>query len=201
MAAEEGSDFVTVATDSHGTPASAVRAGIVVEEQAAGRIGATADGGTGTFDEKFGGGAGNRGEKPFESAFAGDIVQGPGPLARNQFVMTFGDAKDFIDGLDPGGGERFAVHYGSENGAKRLAQAKNAQEHSVHSMVFRVKKGAQTSRAILRDQAGVHKEGYKLVPRKVLGGRRSVGEVESEAAGDKRERVGAHKKWGRSRNA
>jgi hypothetical protein len=56
MAAEEGSDFVAIAANSHGTPAAAVRAGIIVEEEAARRVGTTADGCARTFDEELGGG-------------------------------------------------------------------------------------------------------------------------------------------------
>jgi len=184
VAAEVGGDFVAIATDGHGTPAAAMRTGIVVEEEAAGRIRTTADGSARTFDEEFGGGAGNGGEEPFEAIFARNKVKRPGALAGDELVVTLRDAKDFIDGLDPGTGERFLLREGSENSAERLAKAKNAQEHSVHGMGFGGKKGPQASSAILGNQASVHEERDIFIPRKVVGGGRGVSEVEGETASD-----------------
>ena len=192
VAAEEGGDFVAIATDGHGTPAAAARTGIVVEEEATGRIRTAADGSAWTFDEEFGGGAGNRGEEPFQATFACHKVKGPGTFAGDELVVTFGDTKDFIDGLDPGTGERFLVHKGSENGTERFAKAKNTQEYSVDGMGFGGKKRAQASSAILGDQTGVYEEGDKFTPREIAGGGRGVGEVERKTAShEARSRGGA----------
>ena len=92
MAAEEGGDFVAIAAKLHGTPAAAMRAGIVVEKEAAGGIGATANGGAGALDEEFGGGTSDRGEQPFEAAFARDKLEGPGAVAGDELVVALGDA-------------------------------------------------------------------------------------------------------------
>ena len=92
MAAEEGGDFVTVAAELHGAPAAAMRAGIVVEKEVAGRIGAPANGSTQAFDKELGGGTGDGGEEPFETAFARDKLQEPRAVARDEFIVALGDA-------------------------------------------------------------------------------------------------------------
>ena len=184
LPAEEGGNFVPIATDGHGTPAATTCTGVIVEEQAAGRIRTTADGGAGTFNQEFSGRARNRGEEPFQAIFARHKVQGPGVVAAHQFVVPFRDAQDFVDGLDPRTGERFLVHEGSEDGAERLAKAQNAQEDSVNGTGFVGEERAQASRAIFGDQACVHEERHKFFPRKVAGVGRDVGEVQGEAASD-----------------
>ena len=175
---------MAIAADGHGTPAPAMGAGIVVKEEAAGRIRTTADGSSRTFDEEFRGGAGNCREEPFQAVLAGNKVKGPGALAGNEFVVTFRDAKNFIDGLNPGTWEGFLVHEGSEDGAERLAKAKDAQEHSVDSMGFVEKERAQASSAIFGDQSSVHEERDKFIPREIAGGWSGVSEIEGEATSD-----------------
>jgi len=101
--AEEGRDFMAIAADSHGTPAATMRAGIVVKEESAGGIRAAANGRFGAFDEEFCGGTSYRCQQPVETAFPGDKLQGPRTLLWDQFIMSFSDAQDLIDRLDPGG--------------------------------------------------------------------------------------------------
>lgn len=61
VTAEEASNFVTIAADGHGAPTAPTRAGVIVKEEAAGRIGTAADGSAWAFDEEFGGGASHGG--------------------------------------------------------------------------------------------------------------------------------------------
>lgn len=184
VTAKEGSDLVTVAANGHGTPAAAAGAGIVVKEQAAGRVGAAADRGARTFDEELGGRAGECGEEPVEPAFASDELKRPGTLVRDEFVVTFRDAEDFVDGLDPGSGEGFAVDKRTEDGAERFAKAQDAEENGVNGLGLGRKKGAKAGGAIRRDQASIDKECHKFVPGKIVGGGREVGKIEGEATGN-----------------
>ena len=92
MAAQEGGDFVTIAAELHGTPAAAMRPGIVVEKKAAGGIRATANGCARALDQEFGGGTSDSGKQPFEATFARNELEGPGAVPRDELVVTFGDA-------------------------------------------------------------------------------------------------------------
>lgn len=92
MATKEGGDFVAIAAELHGTPAAAMRAGIVVEKEAAGGIVATANRGARPLDQEFGGGTSNSGEQPFEATFARNELEGPGAVTGDELVVTFGDA-------------------------------------------------------------------------------------------------------------
>ena len=184
MAAEERGDFVAIAAEGHGTPAAAMRAGIIIEEEAAGGIGAAADGRARAFDEEFGGGASEGGEQPIQAAFTGDELERPGPFVRDELVVAFGDAKDFIDRLDPGSGKGLFVDDGAEDGAERFPQTENAEKNGVHGLRFGGEKGTETSSTILGDQAGIEKERHEFIPGKIVSEGREVGEIEGEAAGN-----------------
>ena len=151
MAAEKRGDFVAVAADRHRAPAAAMRAGVVVEKKAAGKIGAAANRGAVTFDKEFRGGAGDGGKQPFETAFPGNEMKGPGAVVGDEFVVAFGDAKDFVDRFDPGGGESLSIDDRRENGAQGLPQAEDAQKHGVDGLRFRDGKRTKPGSAFLGD--------------------------------------------------
>src|SRR5271169_730710 len=94
---DESGHLVAIATQRHGAPAAATRAGVIVEEEATGGIGAAANRCARTFNEEFGSGASRSGEKPVQTTFPGDELQRPSALAGDQFVMAFGDAQDFVN--------------------------------------------------------------------------------------------------------
>lgn len=131
MAAEESSNFMAIAADGHGTPTAAARAGIVVEEETAGGIGTPTDGSARAFHKKLRGGTRDGREEPFQATFAGDIVQGPGAVVRDELVMAFCDAQDFVDRFDPGSRKRFLLYAGSEDGAEAFSQAEYAEQDSI----------------------------------------------------------------------
>ena len=183
MAAEKGSDLVAIAAGGHGTPAAVARAGIVIKEETAGGIGAAANGSSGTFNEKLSGGAGNGGEEPFEASFTGHEGKGPSAVAKDEFVVAFRDAQDFVDRLSPGVREGFPIHDASEDSPQRLAQTKGMEQDRIDSFRIGGKKRAKTRGALVGNQTGVDEEGNKLAPRQI-GGRRGVREIEGQAAGD-----------------
>jgi len=195
VTSQERSNLVPIATNGHGTPATAMRAGIVVEKEPAGRIGAAPDARARSLDEEFGCGAGNGGEKPLEAALACNVVKGPGTIAHNQFVVTFRDSKDFVDRINPGAREGLPIGHSGEQGSERLPQAEDAEKNSIDGEGFGGVQRAQAKRALFGDQAGVEKEGDKLVPREVVGRGRGVGKIERESTGDQRHRrtaIGSH---------
>jgi hypothetical protein len=183
--AKEGRNFMAVAADCHGTPAAAVRAGIVIKEQPAGGIGAAADGRARSLDEEFRGGAGESGEEPVEAAFARDKLERPGTLVRDELVVAFRDAQNSVDGFDPGCGERFVVGNGGEDRAERFAEAKNAQQHRVDGLRFPSEQRPEARGAIHCDLAGINKEGHEFIPGEIASRGRQVGEIERKAACDK----------------
>jgi hypothetical protein len=148
-AVEKGSDFVTVAANGHGAPAAAVRAGIVVEEEAAGGICAAADGGMRAFDEELGSGTGESGEEPVQPAFAGDELEGPRAATKSQFIVAFRYAKNFIDRLDPRSREVLLVDGGGKNSAERLAKAEDAEQRGIDGLGLCEKKRTETGGAVL----------------------------------------------------
>lgn len=184
MAAEKRSDFVAIATGRHGTPAAAMCAGVVVEEKTARGIHAAANGSSGAFDKKFGGGTGDGGEEPLETTLPGHELKRPRTFTKDEFVVSLGDTEEFVDRLSPGRRERLPVHDASEDGPERLAQAKDAEEDGIDGPGFRDKKWAEARGAIFREQARVNEEGDKLVPGQVVGGGGCIGEVEGDTASD-----------------
>lgn len=180
---------MAIAANGHGAPAAAMGARVVIEEQAAIGIGATAHWGVGAFDEEFGGGTRNGGEKPFEATFTGDELQTPAFGAGDEFVVAFREAQQVVDGLDPDFREGLFVDERSEDGAEGLAETQDSEEDCVDSLRFGGKQGMEASGTLGSDDAGVHKERDKLVPGEVVGGGRGIGEVESEASSDKVRRL------------
>ena len=151
VAPQEGGDFVAIAAKSHGAPAAAMGAGIVAEEEAAGGIGAAADGSARTFDEKFGSRAGNGSEEPVEAGFASHEFQGPGAVVEDELVVAFGDAENFVDGFSPGDRVMLLLNNGRKDGAQRFAQAQDTQEDGIHSLGLVREEGPKTGSALLGD--------------------------------------------------
>jgi hypothetical protein len=145
MAAEEGSNFVTIAAGRHGAPAAAVRTGVIVEKEAAGGIRAATNGRAKPFDEKIGGRTGDSGEEPLEAALACNELEGPCTFTKDELIMSFRDAQDFVHRLGPGRRKRLFVDDRSENGSERLTKAKGAKQDGVDGAGFRGKKRARAS--------------------------------------------------------
>jgi hypothetical protein len=184
VATEERGDLVAIAADGHRAPAAAMRAGIIVEEKAAGRVGTATNGRARTFDEEFGSGASWGGEEPVEATFAGDKLEGPGTVTGYEFVVALGDAQDFVYRFDPGSRERLLVNNRGENSAQRFAKAEDTQEYRVNGLRFSGEKGTEACGTILRHQARINKKRDEFVPREIVGGGSEVGEIEGEPAGD-----------------
>ena len=116
MAAEKRGDLMAIAAGRHGTPATAVRARVIVEKETARGIRAAANRSSRTFDEKVGGRAGDGSEQPLEPALASNELNRPCALTEDKLIVPLGDAEEFIDRFHPGRRERISVHNASEDG-------------------------------------------------------------------------------------
>src|SRR2546427_5933866 len=72
MLACKGGDLAAVSAGRHGTPAAAMRAGLVVEEEPALGIGANSERRLWTLGDKFRRRTGNGSQQPIQAAFARD---------------------------------------------------------------------------------------------------------------------------------
>jgi len=151
MPASKGGDFAAVSASRHGTPPAAMGAGLIVEEEAALGIGAKSERRPGPLGEKFGSRTGNRSEQPIEAAFARDEFHAPNALFENQFVVTFGDSKDYVDGLDPFRGDLLLSMHGREGLSKRSGESPGFQEQSFCRVGIRLGQSEELCAAFGRD--------------------------------------------------
>ncbi len=180
---------MAVAAEFHGAPAAAMGAGIVVEEEAAGGIGAAADGSVRTFDEELGAGAGDGSKEPVEAGFASNEFQGPGAVVEDELVVAFGDAEDFVDRFNPRGGIMLPLDYGRKNGPEGFAEAQDTQEDGIHGLRLGQEKGTKAGSAFLGNKAGIDQERDEFVPGEVASCGSEVGEIQGKATGNKMRRV------------
>jgi len=131
MPARKGGHLAAISADRHGTPAAAMRAGLVVEEESALGIGANSERRLWALGDKFRRRTSNRSQQPIQAAFTRDEFHAPGAVFGNQFVMTFRDSKNLVDGLDPFGGNLVLSMHGRQDLAKRSGQAPGFQEQSL----------------------------------------------------------------------
>ena len=123
MLARESRDFAAIAAKGHGAPAPLAGSRVVGEEKAAIGIGAKAKPGTVPLGHDFSRGAGYRGEQPVEAAFASDKLNFPSAIQAHQFVVTFRNAKNFVDRLDPIGSNLLFAEHGNEDPTETGGQA------------------------------------------------------------------------------
>ena len=90
MAPRKSGYLVAIAAAGHGAPAPPAGAGVVIEEETAGRIGAEAKAGALAFGDQLRAGACDGGEEPVETSFAGDKLEAPFPCLLDEFVVAFG---------------------------------------------------------------------------------------------------------------
>lgn len=123
MFARESRDFAAIAAKGHGAPATLAGSRVIGEEKAALGIGAEAKPGTVPFGDDLRSGAGHRRQEPVEAAFAGHKFNFPLTVLVDQLVVTFRNAKNFVDRVDPIGSNLLFAEHGSENPAESGGQA------------------------------------------------------------------------------
>jgi hypothetical protein len=122
MLSRERGDLTAIAASGHRAPPAAMGARGVVEEKAAARIGAQANRSLRPFHDDFRGGTGNGGEQPVQAVFAGDILDAPGLILLEQFVVALGDPQDGVHGFDPLAGNAFFSDHSGKYALKRFAE-------------------------------------------------------------------------------
>ena len=180
MPACKSGNLAAVSASRHGTPAAAMRAGLVVEEESAWGIGANSEGRLCTFGDKLRRRTGNRSQQPIQPAFARNEFQAPRAVFPYQLVMSFRNPKDFIDGLDPFHGDLMLPVHSREGLAKRSGQAPGFQQQSLCSRGIRRRQSEKLGSAFGRDDASGLQQENQPLPGKLGMGRGGVDEVEAE---------------------
>lgn len=142
-----------------------MRAGLVVEKESALGIGTNSERRLWTFGDKFGRRTCNRSEQPIQAAFARDEFHAPCAAFGNQLVMSFGDSKDFVDGLDPFGGDFVLSMHGCKGLAKRSGQPPSFQEQSFCRPRVRLRQSEKLRSAFSGDDASGFEKENKSLPR------------------------------------
>ncbi len=164
-----------------------MRAGIVVEEEAAGGIGAKAHTRCLAFRDEFGSRTRNRSEEPIEAAFSCDIFDAPGTGVFDEFVVAFGDAQDFIDGFNRFAGDVLFLGQYIETAPQGIAEPPGATEKIKRGLWGRFREGQELFRAFRGNDACGPEKSDEFFPAQTsrrAGGRerRKVGKIKGEAA-------------------
>jgi hypothetical protein len=109
---------VTIAATGHRTPTPAAGARGIIEQEAAGWVGADAKTGARALRNDLRGGPGDGRQEPVQTAFTGYESEAPLAILFQEFVVTFGDAQDFVDRFDPFANQRFFLEQDAETFTK-----------------------------------------------------------------------------------
>src|SRR5271170_392946 len=88
----KGRDFMAIAAKRHRAPAPASGPRVIVEKEPTGWVGTNANAGACSFRNELRSRAGDGGQEPVQTPFAGDELQPPFAALLEKFVVTFGDA-------------------------------------------------------------------------------------------------------------
>src|SRR5579863_8056387 len=153
MAARERRDLVAVAAARHRTPTAAVRPRHVRKEEPATRIGADAEAGGRSFEKNLRSGTSDGRQEPIQAVFAGHKLQTPFAVFKHKFVMSLGNAQNFINGFDPFPGDSLFTDRSVENLTERLSEAPYAGQQSIGSCLVRFREVQKEGAALRRDHA------------------------------------------------
>lgn len=146
------------------------------------RIGTEPEARPRTLGDKLRGRTRHGSEQPIEAAFPRDEFDSPRAILGNQFVVSFGDTKNFVEGLDPFSGNPLFSMHGGEHLTKRGAEPLGLQEQSFSSLGIGLRQGEKLSAAFRRDYArGIEKEN-EFVPGELRMRWGRIDEVQAEAA-------------------
>jgi hypothetical protein len=138
----------------------------------------------GTFRNEFRGGTGDGGEKPVQTAFAGDELETPSAVLLKELVVTFGNPQDLVDRLDGVAGNRFFVNQCPESFREGSAKPSGLAEKGPRALRVALGESQQLSASLRRNDSGQKKKMEKFFPREVGGGTEFVHEVDREAPTD-----------------
>jgi hypothetical protein len=147
--AGKGGYFAAIAADGHRTPPAAASTRIVVEEEATVRISAKPEARGGTLSDNFRARSSHSGEQPIKASFTRHEFDFPEAVLTDKFIVPFGDAKDFVYGLDPFSGRPLPSEHGCEHFAQAVAEPPGLQEKGFGSLGVGLRQ-AQKLRTALR---------------------------------------------------
>jgi hypothetical protein len=140
--------------------------------------------GAGTLRNELRGGTGDSGEKPVQTAFAGDELETPSAVLLKELVVTFGDPQDLVDRLDGVARNRFFVDEGLESFCEGSAKPLSLAEKSSRALRVALGKSKQLGASFGRNDSRQKEKMKKFFPGEVGGGAEFVDEVDREAATD-----------------
>ena len=188
MPARKRRDLVPISAAGHGTPPPLPGPRRVVEKEPARRIAAKAHGSAGTFGDDLRRGPRHRCEQPIQAAFARDKLETPSRISLHQFVVSFGNRKNSIDGLDRVPRKRFAIGHRGEHALKSGLQAPRLREQSGSTLPVGIRKGQQFPAALVGDNACGQKEAQKIFPGEAGRRAQSVAKIDGQAAANEERR-------------
>src|SRR3989454_11264119 len=130
MIARESGYFTPVATSGHRTPATAVRARIIIEKQTTLRIGTKPQARAWAFGHSLRSGPGHGREQPVKAGLSGDKFDLPEIVPADEFVMPFGDAQYFVYRFNPFRENPLFSEHGCEYLAQGAPEPPGLQERS-----------------------------------------------------------------------
>ncbi len=133
-----------------------------------------------TLGDKLRRRTGNGSEQPIEAAFARDEFDSPRAVLVNQFVVPFGDAKDFVDGLDRFSGYLLLPMHGRERLAKRGAEPPGLPEQTFRRLGIGLRQSKKLCATFRRNHACGFQEENEPFPRQFGVRRCRVDEVEAK---------------------
>ena len=133
-----------------------------------------------TLGDKLRRRTGNSSKQPIEAAFARNEFDSPVAILVNQFVMSLGDAKDFVDGLDRFHGYLLLSVHDGKHLTKGGAEPPRFEEQSFRRLGIGLRQSKKLGAAFRRDDASDFQEENEPVPRQFGVRRCRVDEVEAE---------------------
>jgi len=187
MLSGEGGNFVTVATNGHGAPAAAAGARIVVEVEATLRIGAETKARSGALGDNLGPGPGHGSEQPVQATFAGHEFDFPGAVSAHEFIMPFGDAQDFVYGLNRFPGDPLLAEHGREYFAQGGPKPAGLQEKRFGSLEVDLRQTEKLRAALGGNDFGRLEKADQAFPGEFSVGRAGVDKINGEPPAQQRQ--------------
>ena len=153
MLAGKGGDLAAIAADGHRTPAPTVGARFVVEKKAAIGIGTQPEPCLGTFGDQFRRRTGHSGQQPVKAALSRDEFDLPGTRAVKQFIVTFGNPKDLVDGFAPIHGYFLFPVQAHEHLVERGGEALRLSEQALRGLGVGLGQSQKLDASFSRDDA------------------------------------------------
>lgn len=194
VAASIARNFAAVSANCHGAPATLMGAGIVAEEIATLPICANPKARFRSLSNQLRGGAGNRGQQPFESALSRNELDAPGVSHKHQLIVALRDAQNLIDWRDPFGKEALFGQQSEQAFAERNGKQHCLLEQRSCGIGVRVRKQQEFARPLGCNNLGGLKKIDQVFPGENGFEARRICEIQCQSAGDQSNSVGERRR-------